>query len=648
MCLAWLGTACTTTAPRELPLQVNPSQSTLLETKNASAFLDAKSGALTFTFDYVNGEPEVCLPVAELGWPQDWSSYASVQYTFLTTSLEPIAIGFSDGEQTKFFITEPLPGIRISGVIPFSAFFQTETMTPLRPLGYKVWPQRLFSFERVDEVVFQMKSPNQCSQFTLYNFTLRSDVPDDDIIDRKPLVDRYGQWIPENWPDKAHNDEDLHRRWEADRLEPTAYPSARWVGDPTIQLTPTGFFYTHRLDGKWVLVDPHGHPFFSAGMDLVAYNQDSFATDIAGREFLFQELPSEGPAWLEPGKIVSFYIANVMKRYGDDWTERWNRHIIERLRNWGFNTVGNWSDPELAAGGGMPFVLPLYGWTTQKEFPFPYDFPDVFSEEFVTNCDRAAREQVLELKDHPNLIGWFLGNEPRWARSFGAFQSWSDMVLSDPEESATKQRLQELIAESPDREQEIKDAFLYTCGEKYFATVVDAVRRYDPNHLILGVRFAEDPNPRWIEMSRMFDVLSLNVYSPTFRPEPDHMRRLSELSGRPIMIGEFTAAAPGRGLQGLFYYVHKVRDQVERGKAYRYYVEAAAASPYLVGTHWFQLVDDLPTGRPSDEERLNYGFLNVLDLPYGDLVEAAKATHGRLYELKLRGAQPFSELPVTN
>ncbi|HON01276.1 MAG TPA: hypothetical protein PLM33_13590, partial [Acidobacteriota bacterium] len=209
MCLAWLGTACTTTAPRELPLQVNPSQSTLLETKNASAFLDAKSGALTFTFDYVNGEPEVCLPVAELGWPQDWSSYASVQYTFLTTSLEPIAIGFSDGEQTKFFITEPLPGIRISGVIPFSAFFQTETMTPLRPLGYKVWPQRLFSFERVDEVVFQMKSPNQCSQFTLYNFTLRSDVPDDDIIDRKPLVDRYGQWIPENWPDKAHNDEDL-------------------------------------------------------------------------------------------------------------------------------------------------------------------------------------------------------------------------------------------------------------------------------------------------------------------------------------------------------------------------------------------------------------------------------------------------------
>ncbi|MCL5742641.1 MAG: glycoside hydrolase family 125 protein, partial [Acidobacteria bacterium] len=94
----------------------------------------------------------------------------------------------------------------------------------------------------------------------------------------------------------------------------------------------------------------------------------------------------------------------------------------------------------------------------------------------------------------------------------------------------------------------------------------------------------------------------------------------THISGRPILIGEFTACAPGRGLQGLFYWVHKVKDQAERGRAYRYYVENAAAHPAMIGTHWFQLVDDLPTGRPSDQERLNYGFLNVLDLPYAELV----------------------------
>jgi len=44
-----------------------------------------------------------------------------------------------------------------------------------------------------------MRYPSQSSQVTLYNFTLRKDVPADDIIDRKPLIYRYGQCIPENW-----------------------------------------------------------------------------------------------------------------------------------------------------------------------------------------------------------------------------------------------------------------------------------------------------------------------------------------------------------------------------------------------------------------------------------------------------------------
>jgi hypothetical protein len=152
--------------------------------------------ALTLTFNYTSGEPEVRFPIAQLRWPTDWSAYKAVQYTFYATSLETVAIGFSNGSQTKSFITEPLAGIRIQGVIPFDSFIQTRAMTPLLPLGYKVWPQRLFTFEKVDELVFKMRFPSQSSQFTLNNFTLTSTVPNDDILDKKPLIDRYGQWIP--------------------------------------------------------------------------------------------------------------------------------------------------------------------------------------------------------------------------------------------------------------------------------------------------------------------------------------------------------------------------------------------------------------------------------------------------------------------
>jgi hypothetical protein len=619
-----------------------------IDTTHARVHQDPGTGALTFTFDYAEGEPEVRLPVRALGWPVDWSAYRSIQYTFHASSLETIAIGFSDGHSTKAFVTEPLSGIRIYGVIPFDAFTQTRTLTPLRPLGYKVWPQRLFTFQQVEAVVFRMRYPNQPSQLTLYNFTLRPDVPADDIVDKRPLIDRYGQWIPENWDGKAHGDEQLRELWAADTLEPTEYPFCPLGGDRSRTLPGNGFFRVHRDAGRWIFVDPHGHPFYSAGMDLVGYRQGSFATDVTRREFLFEALPPAGPAWLRPAAHVSFYIANIMKRFGDGWSDAWTQHIIARLGNWGFNTVANWSDYDIATTSGMPYVLPLSGWTTKKMFPFPWDFPDVFSQEFEQTVDAAAKRQVVPLRDDPNLIGWFVGNEPHWARSFGSLVPWPDMLLADPEPSATQAKLREMLAANPGKEQDIKDEFLYTCARRYFEVIAAAVRRHDPNHLVLGIRFAENPNDRWLELSRIFDVFSVNIYSREFKPDPVLVERYAKVSALPVLIGEFTAAAPGRGLQGLFYDGHKVRDQVERGKAYRYYVEHSAASPHIVGTHWFQMVDDLPTGRPSDAERLNYGFINVVDLPYPDLVSAAKETHRRLYELKYGAATPFNEKPRYN
>ncbi len=182
--------------------------------KEASVSLDK---SLTVTFRYTAGETEVRIPVAQVGWPADWSQYKAVDYTFLASNVEPVAIGFSAGGETKLFITEPLPGVRIRGVIPFDAFTQTREMTPLRPLGFKAWPERLFTFERVDEVIFRMRYPNQPSRFTLHSFSLVKDVPKDDIIDRKALIDRYGQWIPENWAEKAHSDAQLRELWAADR-----------------------------------------------------------------------------------------------------------------------------------------------------------------------------------------------------------------------------------------------------------------------------------------------------------------------------------------------------------------------------------------------------------------------------------------------
>jgi len=547
-----------------------------------------------------------------------------------------VFINFSDGKEfKKDVVIEPMPGIGVRGVILFEAALPKESNREhgAAPLGYKIWPNTLSVPPKVEQISFRMHYPTAPTQVTFCSFALAKEDSTDDILDRHPVIDRYGQWIPEKWEGKAYSDADLKSLWASEDLKPTKYPYCPLGGDPRKKLRATGFFRTEKVNKRWALIDPHGHPFYSDGIDIVAVADTSFATDITNREYLYEELPAAGPAWMTPNKVVSFYAANVMRRYGANWEAQGAQHAVDRLRNWGFNTMGNWSNRELAANSRMPYVMPLYGWYTKKIFSYPYGLPDMFSEEFKANVDEAARKQCSDLKNDANLIGWFLDNEPVWGDTFELKKPWADIVLDDPEPSATQTKLKQMLAANPQDADNIKKEFLYDCIKQYLETVIAAVRKYDPNHMILGVRFAGRPAAQWIKLSAMFDVFSVNIYTDSFAPDPKTIEEYSEGSGRPVLIGEYTANASGRGLEGLFYGVHKVRDLAERGVAYRYFVENSAASPYVVGTHWFQLVDDLPTGRPGDVERLNYGFVNVLDMPYEDLVQAARETHQRLYQL---------------
>jgi hypothetical protein len=136
--------------------------------------------------------------------------------------------------------------------------------------------------------------------------------------------------------------------------------------------------------------------------------------------------------------------------------------------------------------------------------------------------------------------------------------------------------------------------------------------------------------------ARVYDVYSHNIYD--YVPDPGLLERIYKLTGRPIIIGEFHFGTPGRGLApGL----RQTRNQEERGAAYRYYVENAAAHPALIGTHWFQWLDQPSTGR-MDGENYNIGFLDVTDRPYPELVEAARATHKRLLAVHSGKEPPVS------
>jgi hypothetical protein len=162
-------------------------------------------------------------------------------------------------------------------------------------------------------------------------------------------------------------------------------------------------------------------------------------------------------------------------------------------------------------------------------------------------------------------------------------------------------------------------AFSALFAETYFRTVAEAVRRHDPQHLYLGSRFQARTPEAVAACAKYCDVVSFNVYREELGGEE---WELFHALGKPALIGEFQFGSTDTGLfwPGLF----DVAVEGERGPAYAAYLRSALANTDIVGCHWFQYIDEPLTGRLLDGENGNMGFVAVTDLPYADLVSAAR------------------------
>jgi hypothetical protein len=379
------------------------------------------------------------------------------------------------------------------------------------------------------------------------------------------------------------------------------------------------------VEERWWFVCPDGHLFYSTGLNGVGVGA---GTRVEGREDLFAALP---PAGLAPagrgGRMFggSFYTWNLQRRFGDDWRPKWAEFTTERLAAWGFNTMHNWGAPVAASGTGgtqaeprVPYAAMLRGWQTGRSI---MGMPDVYAEDFASRVDEAAARQLAPLQNDPYMLGYFIGNEPPWP---GRESQLCDAILAgQPSELQT--RLKAHLAEGDTAER--RKEFVLAAFAHYVETIDAAVRRHDTNHLNLGIRFGGDPSEAVVKAAKGFDVFSENIYS--YGPNRAKLDRLYALVERPILIGEFHIGVPGRGMaSGLV----QAANQEERAAAYRYYVEQCAAHPAMVGTHWFQWLDQPATGR-NDGENYNIGFIDVTDRPYAEMVAAARLTHGRLLEI---------------
>jgi len=512
------------------------------------------------------------------------------------------------------------------------------------------------------------------SQTALKIGTAEPPVLQSPLLPAGPLLDELGQSTLHRWPTASRSTEEVTQRLRRQGAEaPDAtWPDgwSRWGGWTGRRFEASGHFRTHHDGRRWWLVDPDGHPFWSAGLDCVRF--DVPANCDALTDALTWLPPADGPfaaCRADPrGRMrtqVDYLRANFVRAFGAAEAEaRWAQIALAHLRRFGFNTVGNWSDWRHARAAGVPFVLPLSG---RASFPQPVfrDFPDVFAASFEADAARLAGP-LRELADCPALIGYFLMNEPAWGF---ASVTPAEGMLRGGAPSETRRALAEHLRDRYRTDAALAaawgerasfaglaagpwrgpltgaaradlTAFSAVMVERLFSTLSAACRAAAPHHLNLGARYHTVP-PDWaLAGMTSFDVFGMNCYESV--PPADRMTAVSRAVEAPVLIGEWHFGALDAGLPGSG--IGRVATQADRGRAYRCYLEAAAACPACVGAHWYELYDESALGR-FDGENYNIGFLDICNRPYEPLAAAARASHERLYDVAAGRAAPFDDAP---
>jgi hypothetical protein len=380
----------------------------------------------------------------------------------------------------------------------------------------------------------------------------------------------------------------------------------------------TGFFHTANINGRWWLVDPDGCLYLNKGVNSVA------------------TIPTPGAQ------------AALEKVFGSP--ENWVRDTTKTMRNLGYNGAGAWSDTTALRTVSEPLAytriwnfMSAYGgrrggtYQQAGHIGYPKDCIFVFDPAFEKFCDEYA-QQLAAQKDDPWLLGHFSDNEMPLRRYVLA--NYLSLPADDPGHQAALKWLRERhgpAAGIKDITEKDKQDFLGVVVDRYFRIVSQAIKKYDPNHLILGCRF----NGQALRCPEVFkaaglyaDVISVNYYR-VWTPGQSDLAGWARDAGKPVLITEWYAKGADSGLPNTSGSGWLVKTQHDRGLFYENFTLGLLESKACVGWHWFRYADNDPEDKTVDPSNIdsNKGIVNNRYVPYQPLMDSMKRINQRVYGL---------------
>lgn len=363
----------------------------------------------------------------------------------------------------------------------------------------------------------------------------------------------------------------------------------------------TGFYYVKKIDGRWWIVDPKGY----AGINMA---------------------------------VNSLSSSNIQSDYD------------VCLRN-GYNGIGDFSSSDTQTKSGYNYqnyfkfsYTPRYTflanylyarknyYTTPTNVQGNSDYVLVFDPQFETYCNNQAKTYIAPFANERDLLGWFTDNE----LSFNQDQLQNlvkDLPAGDPSRDsalvfAASKGLTEAdcINYTSKVTEDIKQQFAACLAEKYYKIVTTAIRKYDPNHLILGSRLHGRPRaiPAVVAASEKYnDITSVNFYDKYTPSEQIAMSTWT--NDKPCLVTEFYIKDINRSStaqSGAGWYVNS---QADRGKFYQNTCLELLKNKCFVGWHYFRFDDDA--------DGSNKGMVNSSKVEYKDMTRYMEELNKQVYRL---------------
>ena len=505
-------------------------------------------------------------------------------------------------------------------------------------------------------------------------FSLRKIVAEGNLLEKNyeeieqtifPFVDSYGQYMHKDWKGKIRSNDELKTAIRIENKDLQEHPSPEdrnkyggWTKGKKYKAT--GHFRVEKIDGKWWMIDPEGCLFWSHGITGVA--RAAAITEVKGREHYFSQLPDKNSSLFQfakskKGKVLYYNYtgANLYRKYGKELEIRSREMAHIRLKSWGMNTFGNWSDEATYLQRKTPYTVSVsFPW---KKVGGKLKFPNVFAPDYKSQLEKTFEKHALTWNDD-FCIGYFVDNE---------LHGWGKIGMSVLTSPATDNAKVALVKHLTNKYQSIEQlnaawtssysswkdllnstnkvsgkvafsdllSFEKIMVNIYYKTCRDVIKSKAPQKLYMGSRlhnhyYPDDLNhQKWIVpiAAKYCDVISFNRY----RFVPNDLIFHDKKIDKPIIIGEFHFGALDRGM--LHTGLRSVQNQEQRGRVYYEYIKGALENPYIVGAHWFQFGEHAFTGR-GDGENYQIGFLDVCDNPYQETIQASRKIGYQLYKVR--------------